>query len=145
MLANLNKTWHESLNGTNKAGGPQSQASPPLDSASEWTSEQVQTLVYIVLAFIIVTSVSIVSGLYMRSISEKRRSAAAIKSLLDLMAENRSLQSVYTMEGVYATATASSQNEVTNPFEKTEELPSVLKVARHFDDFYALKLTDLDK
>ena len=129
MLANLNKTWHESLNGSTKAGGPQSQASPTLDD-SEWTSEQVQTLVYIVLAFIIVTSVSIVSGLYMRSISEKRRSAAAIKSLLDLMAENRSLQSVYTMEGVYATA--SSQNEVTNPIEKTEDLPTVLKVALHF-------------
>ena len=44
----------------------------------------------------------------MRSISEKKRSAAAIKSLLDLMAENRSLQSVYTMDGLYSSS---------NPYE----------------------------
>ena len=130
MLANLNKTWHESLNGTKSSGNQN--PSPTLDS-TELTSEQIQTIVYIVLAFIIVTSVSIVSGLYMRSISEKRRSAAAIKSLLDLMAENRSLQSVYTMEGVYATA--SSQNEVSNHGEKMEDLPAILKVARHLTNF----------
>ena len=111
MLANLNKTWHDSLNSTANPPSPQ-------QTETEWTSEQIQTIVYIVLALLILSSISIVSGLYMKSISEKRRSAAAIKSLLDLMAENRSLQSVYTMEGVYATA--SSQNEVVN---HPKELP----------------------
>ena len=130
MLANLNKTWHASLNNS-KAGNQVANHDITENTDTEWTSEQIQTVVYIVLAFIIVTSVSIVSGLYMRSISEKRRSAAAIKSLLDLMAENRSLQSVYTMEGVYATA--NSQNEVMNPSTiKEEEVPSVLKVARQY-------------
>lgn len=115
MLANLNKTWHDSLNSTTNPP-------PNVSTETEWTSEQIQTIVYVVLALLILSSISIVSGLYMKSISEKRRSAAAIKSLLDLMAENRSLQSVYTMEGVYATATASSQNEVvanSNPKETT--------------------------
>ena len=51
----------------------------------------------------------------MRSISEKKRSAAAIKSLLDLMAENRSLQSVYTMDGLYATS---------NQYEPPPERPN---------------------
>ena len=41
------------------------------------------------------------------------------------MAENRSLQSVYTMEGVYATA--NSQNEVVN-YHKNEDMPAILKV-----------------
>ena len=120
MLANLNKTWHDSLNTT-------SHPSPTVATdTTEWTSEQIQTIVYVLLAFLIIISVSIVGGLYMKSISEKRRSAAAIKSLLDLMAENRSLQSVYTMEGVYATA--SSQNEVVN-FHKNEDMPAILKVS----------------
>ena len=52
----------------------------------------------------------------MRSISEKKRSAAAIKSLLDLMAENRSLQSVYTMDGLYATS-----NHYESPPERSEK------------------------
>ena len=53
----------------------------------------------------------------MRSISEKKRSAAAIKSLLDLMAENRSLQSVYTMDGLYATS-----NQYESPPEISEKV-----------------------
>ena len=60
----------------------------------------------------------VISAIYMRSISEKRRSAAAIKSLLDMMAENRgsaSPSSVYTMQGVY-------QSSYVNQAE--EEIPS---------------------
>ena len=59
----------------------------------------------------------IFSAIYMRSISEKKRSAAAIKSLLDLMAENRSLQSVYTMDGLYATS-----NQYESPPERLEKV-----------------------
>ena len=73
----------------------------------------------------------------MRSISEKKRSAAAIKSLLDLMAENRSLQSVYTMDGLYATS---------NQYEPPPERPNKILENTHdnsipgvifFCDFFA--------
>merc|ERR1712008_572352 len=94
LIANMNKTFHETLNQTRGRNPEQSQK---LDS---WTSSQVNTMVVI----------AIVGTAYLRSISEKRRSAAAIKSLLDMMAENRSINStVYTMEpGVYAASTATS-------------------------------------
>ena len=71
---------------------------------------QVNTMVFIGLACLALVVIAIVGTAYLRSISEKRRSAAAIKSLLDMMAENRSINStVYTMEpGVYATSTATS-------------------------------------
>ena len=71
----------------------------------------------------------------MRSISEKRRSAAAIKSLLDMMAENRSINSVYTMEGVYQHNAAHfppdpNPDPDPNPTVvklSDEEIPSILK------------------
>ena len=71
---------------------------------------QVNTMVFIGLACLALVVIAIVGTAYLRSISEKRRSAAAIKSLLDMMAENRSINStVYTMEpGVYAASTATS-------------------------------------
>ena len=85
---------------------------------------QVNTMVYIGLACLALVVIAIVGTAYLRSISEKRRSAAAIKSLLDMMAENRSINStVYTMEpGVYAASTATSyqpphQNTVGNSTE----------------------------
>ena len=60
----------------------------------------------------------------MRSLSEKKRSAAAIKSLLDLMAENRSLQSVYTMDGLYATS---------NQYEPPPERPGKVSQNGHVE------------
>ena len=85
---------------------------------------QVNTMVFIGLACLALVVIAIVGTAYLRSISEKRRSAAAIKSLLDMMAENRSINStVYTMEpGVYAASTATSyqpphQNTVGNSAE----------------------------
>ena len=52
---------------------------------------QVNTMVFIGLACLALVVIAIVGTAYLRSISEKRRSAAAIKSLLDMMAENRSI------------------------------------------------------
>ena len=85
---------------------------------------QVNTMVFIGLACLALVVIAIVGTAYLRSISEKRRSAAAIKSLLDMMAENRSINStVYTMEpGVYAASTATSyQTQHQNTVENSAE------------------------
>ena len=47
MLANLNKTWHDSLNSTTNPP-------PNVSTETEWTSEQIQTIVYVVLALLII-------------------------------------------------------------------------------------------
>ena len=104
ILSTVNKTLHVTLNSTTphknanlNLGGHRGRGGQ-LESYPGWTHEQIQTLIYICLAFFCIISISIIGFLYMRSMREKRRSAQAIKSLLDMMAENRSIQSVYTME-----------------------------------------------
>jgi hypothetical protein len=118
LLANMNKTLHATLNQTSH----QIRGHRGLEDG--WTHEQIQTVIYIALAFFIVLCVAVISSLYMRSLSEKRRSAAAIKSLLDLMAENRSLQSVYTMDGLCATSVQSMAARPTPQIP--EDLPAPL-------------------
>merc|ERR1711971_1353375 len=126
LIANMNKTFHETLNQTRGRNPEQSQE---LDS---WTSSQVNTMVFIGLACLALVVIAIVGTAYLRSISEKRRSAAAIKSLLDMMAENRSINStVYTMEpGVYAASTATSyqpphQNTQNTDMTNSDKIPGL--------------------
>jgi len=111
IIAAVNKTIHENLNKSRNAGDFYHKG-----QNEGWTDEQILTLVYIAIGFLVIICISIISAIYMRSISEKKRSAAAIKSLLDLMAENRSLQSVYTMDGLYATS-----NHYESPPERSEK------------------------
>jgi hypothetical protein len=52
---------------------------------------------------------------------DKRRSREAIRSLLDLMSENRSMQSVYTMDANNANnASANNNNESRYVLHKVE-------------------------
>ena len=96
ILASVNKTLHQATSQGTSLKDVHDRRHPK--QYPGWTHEQIQTLIYICLAFLCIISIAIISFLYMRSIREKRRSAQAIKSLLDMMAENRSIQSVYTME-----------------------------------------------
>ena len=121
LIADMNKTFHETLNQTKIH-----QVDP-----KGWTPEQIHTIIYIGLAFLVIIVTTLIAAAYMRSISEKRRSAAAIKSLLDMMAENRSVNSVYTMEGVYQHH-QNQPNSGPDPSGTTiklsdEEIPSILK------------------
>ncbi len=83
LLADMNKTIHENLKQN------QTKSTQPQQSSQAWSDEQIHTVVYIGLAFLVICITATLAAMYMRSMSEKRRSAAAIKSLLDMMAENR--------------------------------------------------------
>ena len=100
------------LNQTARTHGeilPESSTTPGLNH------HQFNTVLYIGLSLFCVVCLGLISALYVRNANEKRRSRQAIRSLLDLVAENNSVNNSHSINGVYTLSESHNFNNIVDP------------------------------